>query len=40
VLIEMLRNEAPVYFFFNDDNGFPNARISTGQEPVGDGEVP
>ena len=35
--IDMLRYEKPVYVFFNDDNGFPNSRISTTDEPVGEG---
>jgi len=36
-LIDMLRYEKPIYVFFNDDNGFPNSRISTTDEPVGEG---
>ncbi len=35
VLIDMLRNEKPVYLIFSDGN---NSRISTFQEPVGEGE--
>jgi hypothetical protein len=38
-LIDMLRNEKPVFVFFNNDNGFANSRISTTQEPVGEGEI-
>jgi len=37
-LIDMLRNEKPIYVFFNNDNGFNNSRISTTDEPVGEGE--
>lgn len=37
-LIDMLRHEKPVSVFFNDDNGFNNSRISTSDEPVGEGE--
>ena len=37
-LIDMLRNESPVTVMFNDDNGWPNSRISTANEPVGEGE--
>lgn len=32
--IDMLRNEKPIYVFFN----FNNSRISTADEPVGEGE--
>ena len=38
-LIDMLRNEKPIFVFFNNDNGFANSRISTTDEPVGEGEV-
>ena len=37
-LIDMLRNEKPITVFFNNDNGFDNSRISTSDEPVGEGE--
>ena len=37
-LIDMLRNEKPISVLFNDDNGFNNSRISTSDEPVGEGE--
>lgn len=37
-LIDMLRNESPVYVFFNDVNNVNNSRISTTDEPVGEGE--
>lgn len=37
-LIDMLRNEKPIFVYFNDDNGFNNSRISTTHEPVGEGE--
>jgi hypothetical protein len=35
VIIDMLRNEKPVYLIFN---GAENTRISTTAEPVGEGE--
>ncbi|PKV51262.1 hypothetical protein ATE84_3336 [Aquimarina sp. MAR_2010_214] len=38
-LIDMLRNESPIYVYFNNDNGFNNSRISTANEPVGEGEM-
>lgn len=38
-LIDMLRNEGPIYVDFNDDHGFNNSRISTTREPVGEGEL-
>ena len=38
-LIDMLRNEKPITVFFNNDNGFNNSRISTTDEPVGEGEA-
>jgi len=37
-LIDMLRYEKPITVFFNNDNGFNNSRISTSDEPVGEGE--
>ncbi len=37
-LIDMLRNEKPIFVFFDNDNGFRNSRISTTDEPVGEGE--
>lgn len=37
-LIDMLRNEKPITVFFNNDSGFNNSRISTTDEPVGEGE--
>lgn len=39
VLVDLLRNEQPVFVYFNDDNGWPNSRISTADEPVGEGEA-
>src|SRR5262245_46461341 len=36
-LIDMLRYEKPIWVFFNNDNGFANSRISTTNEPVGEG---
>jgi len=38
-LIDMLRNEKPIFVFFNNDSGFNNSRISTAAEPAGEGEV-
>ncbi len=35
ILIDLLRNEKPVYLVFSGAN---NSRISTSQEPVGEGE--
>ena len=29
----------PVYVFFENDNGFANSRISTADEPIGEGEI-
>jgi len=37
-LIDMLRNEMPIFVFFNNDSGFSNSRIATTDEPVGEGE--
>lgn len=37
-LIDMMRNEKPITVFFNDDNNWNNSRISTSNEPVGEGE--
>lgn len=37
-LIDMLRYEKPITVFFNNDSGFSNSRISTTDEPVGEGE--
>ena len=37
-LIDMLRNEKPIYVRFDDDKGFNNSRIATTDEPVGEGE--
>jgi hypothetical protein len=38
-LIDMLRNEKPVSVLFDNDNGFANSRISTTDEPAGEGEI-
>lgn len=38
-LVDMLRNEKPIHVFFNNDSGFANSRISTTNEPVGEGEA-
>ena len=38
-VIDMLRNEKPIFVFFNNDNDFPNSRISTTDEPVGEGQL-
>lgn len=35
IIIDMLRNEKPVYLIFNGER---NSRISTTPEPVGEGE--
>jgi len=37
VIVDMLRNEAPVYIFYMEDNK-ENCRISTTMELVGEGE--
>ncbi len=36
--IDMMRYEKPIYVFFNNNSGFNNSRISTIDEPVGEGE--
>jgi hypothetical protein len=36
-IIDMLRNESPVFIIFTEDD-FKNCRITTMQEPVGEGE--
>jgi hypothetical protein len=38
-LIDMLRNEKPISVFFDNNGGFNNSRISTTDEPVGEGEA-
>ena len=38
-LIDMLRNEKPVTVLFDNDNGLENSRISTTDEPAGEGEI-
>jgi hypothetical protein len=38
-LIDMLRNEKPIFVFFNNDGGLGNSRISTTDEPAGEGEM-
>ena len=35
IILDMLRNEMPVYLVFN---GAENSRLSTTEEPVGEGE--
>lgn len=35
IIIDMLRNESPVYLIYN---GALNSRLSTTEEPVGEGE--
>ncbi len=37
-ILDMLRNEKPITVEFNNDEGFNNSRIGTGDEPVGEGE--
>jgi hypothetical protein len=36
-IIDMLRNEGPIYFIHVPD-GKNNSRLSTGSEPIGEGE--
>ena len=36
IIVDMLRNEKPVYLIYSGPN---NSRISTGPEPVGEGEL-
>ena len=38
MLIDMLRNEKPIFVDFNNDNGWANSRITTTDEPVGEEE--
>jgi hypothetical protein len=38
-LIDMLRNESPIFVTFNNENDWSNSRISTSDEPVGEGEM-
>ncbi len=38
-IIDMLRNEKPIYFIYVPE-GTNNTRLSTGSEPVGEGEEP
>jgi len=35
-VIDLLRNEGPLYFFYNLDTG--HSYLTTGDEPVGEGE--
>jgi hypothetical protein len=37
-LIDMLRYEKPIFVYYNNENGFNNSRISTTDEPIGEGE--
>jgi len=37
-ILDMLRNEKPVYVHYDDQPTFNNSRISTDAEPVGEGE--
>lgn len=37
-IIDILRYEEPLFFYFNHDN--QESYITTGDEPVGEGEVP
>ena len=36
-MIDILRNEEPLYFYYNHDNH--ESYITTGDEPVGEGEM-
>ena len=36
-IIDMLRNEKPIWVHFNDNGGLNNSRIATSKEPVGEG---
>lgn len=38
IIIDLLRNESPVYLFYMDDSK-ENCRISTTMEMVGEGEI-
>lgn len=38
-IVDMLRNEKPVFFIYVP-TGTNNSRLSTGSEPVGEGELP
>lgn len=38
-IVDMLRNEKPIYFIYMS-TGTNNSRLSTGSEPVGEGELP
>lgn len=37
-VIDILRNEEPLFFYYNHDNH--ESYITTGDEPVGEGELP
>ena len=37
-LIDMLRYERPIFVYFDNENEFNNSRISTTDEPIGEGE--
>ena len=37
-LVDTLRWEKPIFVFFNNDSGFNNSRISTEDEPIGEGQ--
>jgi hypothetical protein len=39
VIVDMLRNEAPVYLIVDPTGNVVNWRISTFEEPVGEGEL-
>jgi hypothetical protein len=39
VIVDMLRNEGPVFLFYNDFWGTISAWLSTSAEPVGEGET-
>ena len=36
-MIDLLRNEGPLFFYYNNDSG--HSYVTTGDEPVGEGEL-
>ena len=39
-VLDILRNEKPVYLHFSENLGTPTAVLTTSPEPIGEGEVP